>query len=106
MALATADIHVKVDPAIKKRAEKKFKKDGITMSDFVNIKLRGYLRGDNIFPQRNEAELPENLRITTREELEAFLDKRLAENEEKNQYYTVDQIREELVTNERGSINE
>ena len=102
MALATADIHVKVDPAIKKRAEKKFKEDGITMSDFINIKLRGYLRGDSVLAAADKRNLPENLRIETKEELEAFLKKRLAEDEEANKYYTIAQIEEELAEGKLG----
>ena len=37
MALATADIHVKIDPKIKKDSEKVLKEIGISMSDLINI---------------------------------------------------------------------
>ena len=103
MALATADIHVKVDPAIKKRAEKKFKEDGITMSDFINIKLRGYLRGDSVLATTDKRNLPENLRIETKEELEAFLKKRIKENEKAGKYYTSEEMRE-LLTERLGVL--
>lgn len=96
MALATADIHVKVDPAIKKQAEEKFKEDGITMSDFININLRQYLRSGRVSTNTERLDLPENLRIGSHKELEEFLKKRLAENEKNNKYYTIEQIREEI----------
>lgn len=96
MALATADIHVKVDPAIKKQAEKKFKEDGITMSDFVNIILRQYLRSGRVSMNTERLDLPENLRINSKAELKEFLEKRLAENEENGKYYTISQIKEDL----------
>ena len=44
MALATADIHIKVDPAVKREAEKNLKSYGISMSDLINVTLRGFNR--------------------------------------------------------------
>ena len=44
MALATADIHVKIDPKVKKDSEKILKEIGISMSDLINITLRKVIR--------------------------------------------------------------
>ena len=84
MALATADIHVKIDPMVKKKAERKFKAAGITMSDFINIELRKVVRGDRKVEKVVDEALPENLRIESEEQLIELLKKRL-EKEEKEQ---------------------
>ena len=81
MALATADIHVKIDPLVKKKAERKLRLAGMTMSDFINLELRRVARDDFIATERviDEA-LPENLRIGSEKELIDFLHKREVEN--------------------------
>ena len=76
MALATADIHVKIDPFVKRKAEERFKDAGITMSDFINLELRRVIRDDEAVDKIMDEALPENLRISSDEELIAFLRKR------------------------------
>lgn len=95
MALATADIHVKIDPLVKRKAERKLKKAGITMSEFINLSLRRVVRGDEaVMDQVIDEALPENLRITSEEELVKFLEKR--ELEDNGVRYTSEQMREIL----------
>lgn len=94
MALATADIHVKIDPLVKKKAEKELKKVGITMSDFINIELRRVIRGERKVEKIVDEALPENLRINSEEELIKFLEKR--EREDTGVRYTSEQMREIL----------
>ena len=76
MALATADIHVKIDPLVKRQAEQKLRLVGMTMSDFINLELRRVARDDSIAAEKviDEA-LPENLRIESEKELIDFFAK-------------------------------
>ena len=90
MALATADIHVKIDPLVKKKAEKKFKEIGITMSDFINLELRRIIREDKAAEIVDEA-LPDNLRIASVDDLVALLRKR--EREDSNKGYTSEEMK-------------
>ena len=91
MALATADIHVKIDPFVKSKAEEKFKEAGITMSDFINLELRRIIRDDEPVEAIIDEALPENMRIGSEEELIAFLKKR--EKEDNGIRYTSKQMR-------------
>ena len=91
MALATADIHVKIDPLVKKKAEKKFKEIGITMSDFINLELRRIIREDKATAEIIDEALPDNLRITSVDDLVALLQKR--EREESGKNYTSEQMK-------------
>lgn len=94
MALATADIHVKIDPKIKKDSEKVLKEIGISMSDLINITLRKVIREKRVDMDIVARErLPENLRIETKEQLVDFLDKRERKSDQK---YTSTQMREIL----------
>ena len=90
MALATADIHVKIDPMVKKKAERKFKAAGITMSDFINIELRKVVRGDRKVEKVIDEALPENLRIESEEQLKRLLEKRIEKDGGK--YYTSEEM--------------
>ena len=92
MALATADIHVKIDPLVKRKAEKKFKEAGITMSDFINLELRRIIRDDEPVEAVVDEALPENMRIGSEEELIAFLEKR--EKDDKGVRYTSKQMKD------------
>ena len=94
MALATADIHVKIDPLVKSKAEKKFKEVGITMSDFINLELRRIIRDDKAVETVVDEALPENMRISSEEELIAFLEKR--EKNDNGVRYTSKQMKEIL----------
>ena len=94
MALATADIHVKIDPLVKKKAEAKFKEIGITMSDFINLELRRVIKDDGVAERIVDESLPENLRINSTKELIAFLEKR--EKEDNGVRYTSEQMKEIL----------
>ena len=91
MALATADIHVKIDPLVKKKAEKKFKEIGITMSDFINLELRRIIREDKAAAEIVDEALPDNLRISSVDDLVALLQKR--ECEDSNRGYTSEEMK-------------
>lgn len=91
MALATADIHVKIDPFVKRKAEKKFKKAGITMSDFINLELRRVIRDDKVIEKAVDEALPDNLRISSKEELIALLEDR--EKNDNGIRYTSEQMK-------------
>ena len=91
MALATADIHVKIDPLVKRKAEKKLREAGITMSDFINLELRRIIRDDESVEVVVDKALPENMRIGSEEELIAFLKKR--EKEDNGVRYTSKQMK-------------
>jgi addiction module RelB/DinJ family antitoxin len=91
MALATADIHVKIDPLVKKKAEKKFKEIGITMSDFINLELRRIIREDKAAAEIVDEALPDNLRIASVDDLVALLRKR--EREDSNRNYSSEQMK-------------
>ena len=97
MALATADIHVKIDPLVKKKAEKKFKEIGITMSDFINLELRRIIREDKAAAEIVDKALPDNLRIASVDDLVALLRKR--ESEDSNRNYSSEQMK--VVLSER-----
>ena len=93
MAVATADIHIKIDPRVKREAEKNFTKCGITMSRFINDVLRSFNRDF----KENKVEIekysvPENLRIETHEQLVNILEKRIKTDEGK--YYTLDEAKQ------------
>ena len=96
MALATADIHVKIDPIVKKRAERKLKDAGLTISEFVNIELRKIIRGKPVTTEVKDVPLPRNLSITSDAELIELLKERLTREEENPHYYTVKQAKEKL----------
>ena len=97
MALATADIHVKIDPSVKKQAEQKLKDAGITMSDFINLELRRIIRSERVTTDEViDKTLPENLRINSEEELIKFLEKR--ERENNGATYTIEEVHEMLLT--------
>ena len=94
MALATADIHVKIDPKVKKDSEKILKEIGISMSDLINITLRKVIREKRVDMDIVAKErLPENLRIETKEQLLDFLSERERGSDSK---YTSTQMRETL----------
>ena len=96
MAVATADIHIKIDPRVKREAEKNFSKCGTTMSRFINDVLRSFNR--DFKENREEIErysIPENLRIETREQLVSMLEKRVASDDGK--YYTLDEAKAKVL---------
>lgn len=95
MAIATADIHIKVDPRVKTEAERNLKKYGISMSDLINVTLRGFNRERRMPYDATRRELPENMRIENREQLIAFIEKRLSEDD--GTRYTIEQVREDIM---------
>ena len=99
MAVALADIHVKVDPDIKTQSETVLNRIGISMSDLVNMTLRRVVYERDIpFETRvPEAALPEAMRIKSEAELVDFLNKRIAENEKSDKYYTLEELAAEPV---------
>lgn len=101
MAVATADIHIKIDPQVKREAEKNFAQCGTTMSRFINDVLRSFNR--DFKENRTEIEkysVPENLRIETREQLVNILEKRIAEDD--GTYYTVEEARKMVLGGRRS----
>ncbi|MDO4747093.1 MAG: hypothetical protein Q4A70_02005 [Candidatus Saccharibacteria bacterium] len=104
MALATADIHVKIDPLIKKKAEGKFRKAGITMSEFINLELRRVVRDERMIDRVIDEALPENLRINSESELEVFLDRRIKRQKFTSDYYTVEQAKDKIMRGEMEMV--
>ena len=105
MTVATADIHIKVDPQVKREAEKNFAKCGITMTRFINDVLRSFNR--DFKENRTEIEkysVPENLRIETREQLVNILQKRIADDD--GTYYSVDEAKQIVMGGESGATGE
>lgn len=96
MAIATADIHVKVDPEIKERSETVLNQIGISMSDLVNMTLRRviYERDIPFKTSLADAKIPESMDIKTEEELLAFLDHTVEANQKSSEKYTVDEVRQ------------
>ena len=85
MATIYADIHVKVNKEIKEESEKILNSIGISMSDLINMTLRRVVFERQIpFSTRLELDgVPEELKIDTREELDALLDRLSTEDEDK-----------------------
>lgn len=103
MALATADIHVKIDPKVKKDSEKVLREIGISMSDLINITLRKVIREKRVdMDIATTKRLPENLDIKTKEQLIDFLSKREKQNDKQ---YTSTQMRE-ILTERLGATRE
>lgn len=76
MASTYADLHIKVNPEIKTESEKILDQIGISMTDLVNMTLRRLIRERQIpFSTRVEEDIPESLRVDTKEQLLERLDK-------------------------------
>ena len=104
MATAMADIHVKVNPEVKKASQELFDQIGISMSDAINMMLKRSILErripfDTFIPGENA---PECMSISSKEELEAFLDKALEENEKSGVSYTQEEIEEMFGVGKRG----
>ena len=95
MAIATADIHIKIDPQVKREAEHNFSKCGITMSRFINDALRSFNRD---FRKNSESVIeamtPENLRIESHAQLVRILEERISAN---NPSYSLDEVRDKIL---------
>ena len=94
--MATTDIHIRIDEEVKENTEKVLEKIGISMSDFVNMACKRV-----VYEQRlpfstavGRKELPENMRIETKEELEAYIKKRIDEDD--GTRYTLDEVKAHL----------
>lgn len=85
MTTTYADIHVKVNKEVKEESEKILNSIGISMSDLINMTLRRVVYERQIpFNTRIERnEVPEDLKISTREELDVLLDRLSADDEDK-----------------------
>lgn len=104
MAVATADIHIKIDPRVKSEAEKNFKKCGTTMSRFINDVLRSFNRDFKQNSREMEGYVvPENLRIESRKQLVSMLEKRI--NSDDGTYYTIEEAREKVLGGRARSHN-
>lgn len=102
MVNTMADVHVKVNKDIKVESEKVLKQIGISLSDLVNMTLRRVVYERRIpFDTRIESrEMPENLTIETKEQLEALVKKSIENDTGK--YYGIDEIKERIKTHEKG----
>ena len=104
MAVATADIHIKIDPSVKSEAEKNFAECGTTMSRFINDVLRSFNRD---FKERREIlekySVPESLRIETREQLVRILRERAESGKD---YKTTNEAREMVLGGKLGAASE
>ena len=94
MGLATADIHVKVDPEVKTGAEKVLKEIGITMSDLINMTLRRVVRERRVPFETADARVPRNMRIESRDEIIELLRASLANDD--GTRYSFDEIKKGL----------
>lgn len=76
MAKAMADIHVKVDKEVKAESEEVLKQIGISFSDLINMTLRRVIYEQRIpFDTRVGGGVPENMKIETEEQLMAYIEK-------------------------------
>ena len=97
--MATTDIHVRVDVEIKEETEKILKEIGITMSDLVNMTFRRTVRERGVPFEMRLDRMPENMRIETKEQLIAYLDKTL--EEDNGVRYTIDEVKAHFKEKER-----
>ena len=85
MVTTYADIHVKVNKKVKEESEEILSSIGISMSDLINMTLRRVVYERQIpFNTRIErGEVPAELKVNTREELDELLDRLSMEEEDK-----------------------
>jgi len=105
MATAMADIHVKVNPEVKKASQELFDQIGISMSDAINMMLKRSILErripfDTFIPGENA---PECMKINSKAGLEAFVDKAIKENEKSGISYSQEEIEEMFGVGKRGS---
>ena len=93
MATALDDIHVRVEPKLKKESIKVLNELGVSMSDFVTMNLRQVVRDKTIHFEidENDPKLPENMRIKTKEEFYDYIDKAIDYNEKHPKTYTIEE---------------
>lgn len=96
MPQALSDVHVKIDTNIKKDTEEVLSKIGISLSDLIRMTCIRTVREQDIPFRTSLKELPENMRITSEEELIAHLKKNLEEEEKDPTYYTIEEVEEHL----------
>ena len=92
MVTTYADIHVKVNKEVKEESEKILSSIGISMSDLINMTLRRVVYERQIpFSTRLEwDEVPDSLKVNTREELDKLLDQ--LSTEEENEMLSSDEM--------------
>lgn len=99
MALKTATIHIRIQPALKKSAEEIFAESGVTASEVVEQFYAQTVKRGKIpirLSRRRRADiLDEN--INTPEEIRAALDK-AEKSIESGSYYTINEVRERMKT--------
>ena len=97
MATTLADIHVKVDRNIKTESEEVLRKIGISFSDLFNMTLRRVIYERRIpFDTRvSRTDLPENMRVESRADLEALLEKSI--KNDTGERYNIDQIQSAIL---------
>ena len=92
---ALTDIHIKIDAGVKEDAEAVLKEIGLSMSNYLNMSLRQLCRQREIpFRATAKGSLP-GTDIKTKEEFDAFIEKRLAAAKN-SPSYTGDEARAEL----------
>ena len=94
--MATTDIHFRIDEQVKKDIEELLDKIGISMSDYLNMACKSAVREQRLpfSTSVGDMDLPENMRIETKDELISFLDKRMTEDD--GTRYTLDEVKAHL----------
>lgn len=97
MATAQANIHVRVNPEVKRDSEKILKEIGISMSDAVNMMLRGIIRkkGLPFEVSLEEEKMPGYVKIESVDDLRAYIDE-VSEKNAKSKTYTYDEAKKIL----------
>ena len=95
MAVALENIHVRVEPELKKESIKVLNELGLSMSDFINMNLRRLVRDRklDIEIDENDPLLPECMSLKTEEEIGAFLKGVFEEEDKKPVYYSDEEAR-------------
>lgn len=81
--MAITDIHVKVDSGVKNESEKVLKGIGISVSDLINMTLRRviYERRIPFDTQLPDFEMPDELSVSSEEELRELIENRLTHDD-------------------------
>lgn len=94
MAMAQADVHVKIDSKLKKECEEILDKIGLSTSDYVKMAFKSLQREEDIPFRTSVKNLPKCMDINTKEE--AFINKAFEYNKKHPKTYTSEEILEEL----------
>ena len=93
MAVALADIHVKINPDIKSQSEEILGKIGISMSNLINMTLRQVIYQKRIpFETSLEYEMPRCMQLRTEGEIKKYLEENLAKDFDNPKTYPQEEI--------------